>query len=135
MNIRPTVFAALLLALASSRQGPRFDITPGSVLTDQPFTMTLSGFPAGQDVTVRVDGNRGIWQSSATFRSDTQGRIDVADPMRLIWSVSGQRPAAPGGAVAQPWTFTAEVDGKVIATQTLVRRAVAEGVRVAQVQR
>jgi dienelactone hydrolase len=129
------MFTAVLLAtLALPGQAPRIDFTPESALTDEPFQVTLSGLPPRQDVTIRVDGNRGTWHSSATARSDGQGRLDVADPMRLIWSASGQRPATPAAVVAQPWTFTAEVDGKVIATRTIVRRAVAESVRVAPVR-
>jgi dienelactone hydrolase len=129
------MFTAVLLAtLALRGQAPRIDFTPESALTDEPFQVTLSGLPPRQDVTIRVDGNRGTWHSSATARSDGQGRLDVADPMRLIWSASGQRPATPAAVVAQPWTFTAEVDGKVIATRTIVRRAVAESVRVAPVR-
>jgi dienelactone hydrolase len=61
--------------------------------------------------------------------------VEVADPMRLVWSATGERPAAgPAGPPDPRWTFTAEVDGRVIATQTIVRRAVAEDVRVATVR-
>ena len=59
--------------------------------------------------------------------------------MRLVWSATGERP--PAGTVTatamgagQPWTFTAETGGRVIATQTIVRRPVAEGVRVVPVR-
>ena len=136
-----SVRAAFVLALSlfvgpiSGGQAPRLEITPAAVLTDEPFQVTLSGLPPDQDVTIRVDGNRGVWQSSATFRSDASGRVAVPDPMRLIWSATGDRPG-PGGpaALVQPWTFTADVNGQTAATATIVRRAVAEGVRTVPVR-
>jgi dienelactone hydrolase len=123
----------LVMAQPLGSQTPQFEISPATVLVDEPFRVALSGLPAGQDVTIRGDGNRGVWQSIATFRSDEQGRVNVTDPMRLIWSATGQRlPAAPGPM--QSWVFTAEIDGKVVATQTLVRRAMTEQVRAVPVR-
>ena len=126
--------ASLLVAtLTLSAQTPRFEISPDTVLTDEPFRVALAGLPPGQEVTVRVEGNRGMWHSSATVRSDAQGRAEISDPMRLVWSATGQRVAGPPSPM-QPWVFTAEVDGKAIATHTLVRRAFAESVRVVPVR-
>jgi dienelactone hydrolase len=129
------VLAFLLLSASPGLSRQSLEISPDTVLTDERFRVTLDGLKTGQDVTIRVDGNRGVWQSSVTLRSDDRGRVDVADPMRLIWSATGERPpAGTPGQVAQPWTFTAEADGRVIATRTLTRRAVAEGVRVVPVR-
>ena len=126
----------LVATLALRRQAPHFEITPDAVLLDEPFRVALAGVAPGQSVTIRVDGNRGVWHSSASFRSDAQGRVEIADPMRLIWSASGERPATPQpGATIQPWVFSAEVNGKAIATATLVRRAIAEQVRIVPVWR
>ena len=132
---------SLIAAAALAQQGARFENTPDTVLVDERFRVALSGLPPGQDVTIRVDGNRGVWHSSVSLRSDDRGHVDVADPMKLIWSATGERPAAPPamppggpGAVAQPWTFTAEVNGQAVATHTIQRRAVAEGVRVVPVR-
>ena len=126
----------LVLSLTASagwgRQAAHFTITPDTVLRDERFRVTVHGLKPGQDVTIRVDGNRGVWHSSAAFRSDDHGRVNVADPMKLIWSATGERPQA--GAPAQPWTFSAEVDGRVIATQTIVRRAVAENIQLVPVR-
>ena len=132
--------ALTLLLLAPpllSRQAPRFEITPDTVLIDEPFRVAVAGLTPGQDVTIRVEGNRGVWHSSATVRGDAQGRAEVADPMRLVWSATGDRPAAPPPGTAmgiQPWVFTAEADGKAIAAHTLTRRALAERVRVVPVR-
>jgi len=126
---------SLIASPALGRQTARFEITPDTVLLDERFQITLDGMTPGQDVTIRMDGNRGVWQSSATFRSDDRGRMDVADPMRFIWSAKSTRPpAGVPGQGAQPLTFTVEADGRVIATQTILRRALAETVRMAPVR-
>src|SRR4030095_11103089 len=105
-----------------SRQAPRVQISPEVVVVDEPFAIAVDGLTPGEDVTTRVEGNRGIWHSSATFRSDAQGRVEVPDPMRFIWSATGDRAGLPAGPVtAQQWIVTADVDGKVVATQTLTR--------------
>ena len=138
-NLTTRVAIALLASLVASpglsRQTPQFEVSPDPLLIDQPFRVTLDGLAPGQDVTIRLDGNRGVWHSSATFRSDDRGRVEVADPMRLVWSAIRARP--PGSspfAQAQPWTFTAEVGGRPIATRTIVRQPVAENVRVVSVR-
>jgi dienelactone hydrolase len=127
---RALAVALLLVAtLSLSRQGPHFEITPATVLVDERFRVAVGGLTPGQSVTIRADGSGGVWHSSVAVRADGQGRAEVADPMRLVWSATGDRTAAPRGP-AQSWIFTAEADGKEIATQTLVRRAMAQQVRV-----
>jgi predicted peptidase len=129
------VTLSLIASLGLSRQIPRLEITPGTVLVDERFRISLDGLKPGQAVTIRVDGNRGAWHSSAAFHSDDRGRVEIADPMRLIWSATGTPvPAARRLPVPQPWVFTAEVDGRAIATQTILRRALAEHVRVVPVR-
>jgi dienelactone hydrolase len=125
------LIATVLSAPAGAgRQAARFEITPQTVLLDERFRVSLDGVPPGQEITVRLDGD-GIWHSSVSLRSDDQGRIEIPDPMRLVWSATGERP--PAGSVAhgamQPWTFTAEVGGRAIAAQTMTRRAFAGNVR------
>ncbi len=121
--------------VAPSLQTPRFELSHDSVLTDEPFRMALSGLEPGQQITIRADGNRGIWHSSGTFQADGRGRVEVADPMKFVWSASGERPPAAATAPAvQPWVFTAETDGHVIATATISRRVMAAGVRAVPVR-
>ena len=122
---------SLIASPGLGRQSARFEITPDKGLIDERLDVSLDGLEPRKDVTIRVDGNRGVWQSSARFRSDDRGHVEVADPMRLIWSATGDR---VGAAVAGPWTFTAEMDGRAIATRTIVRRAVAESVRIVPVR-
>src|SRR4026207_565195 len=105
----------VLLLVASfgfGQQTARFDITPDPVLVDERFSVKLDGLKPRQDVTIRVDSANGIWHSSVTVKSDDRGHAEAPDPMKLIWSAPGTRPA--GGippALAQAWTFTAEADG------------------------
>ena len=141
---RPAAFSALGLAFllgavrVLGQDAPRIDLIPETVLMDEPFRVAVSGLKPGQPVTIRMDGNRGAWQSSATFRSDDRGRVDVPDPMKFVWSATGGLAPAPlagaPGQGIQPWVFTAEVDGRVVATGTLSRRAVAANVRVVPVR-
>lgn len=128
---------AILLLSAGSLQAQgvaRLVVTPDTVLLDERFDITLSGVAPAQEVTIRVDGNRGTWRSSGTFRSDAQGRVAVADPMKLIWSATGTpRPGGAQGSGVQPWVVTAEFEGRVVATDTLWRRVLAPAVRVVRV--
>ncbi|HEX6976423.1 MAG TPA: acyl-CoA thioester hydrolase/BAAT C-terminal domain-containing protein [Vicinamibacterales bacterium] len=130
--IRRVSVAALMAGLGAAfvpvQQGPRFELSPDTVLTDEPFRIALSGLEPGQQVTIRVDGNSGMWHASETFRSDARGRVEVPEPMTFVWSATGER--AAGGPAIQPWVFTAVVDGHDVATGTVRRRAVAAGVRV-----
>jgi len=137
---RSAAIALVLLALcfpASAQLGPQtatLTITPATVLSDEPFHIVVDGLKANQPVTIRAEGNRGIFQSHADFRSDDRGRIEVADPMRLVWSAEGERPPAGGGPADPRWTFTVESDGRELATQTIVRRQVSADVRVVPVR-
>ena len=129
--------AVALVSIASTvnAQTARIQVTPETALIDERLRVVVEGLPPGQDVVIRVDGNRGQWKSSATFRPDDRGRLEIPDPMRLIWSVTGERPAGgPPAVLAQPWTFSAELEGREIASQTVTRRAVAADVRVTPVR-
>jgi dienelactone hydrolase len=126
------VVSSLLITTGWGRQPARFTVTPSTALIDERLQISLDGVEPGQDVTIRVEGNRAARRSSATYRSDDRGRVEVADPMRLVWSSTGDSAAAGASGPADPrWTFTAETGGRVIATQTIIRRAVAATVRVA----
>jgi hypothetical protein len=128
------IFGAMTF-LGLSGQNAQLQITPEMALIDERFRITLDGVRPGRDVIVRTDGNYGQWQSTATYRSDRLGHVEIADPMKLIWSATGERPpAGTFGTLVQPWTFTADVGGQVIATSTITRRAIAENVRIVPVR-
>jgi dienelactone hydrolase len=125
----------LIAPITPSQQTARFEFSSSNVLMDEPFRVALSGVKPDQEIIIRIDGNRGVWHSSATFRSDSRGRVDVADPMKFVWSATGERPpAGPPGTGIQPWVFTAEADGQVIATDTIWRRVMAANVRAVPVR-
>jgi dienelactone hydrolase len=153
----PVVAAVLVAALAQLRPGSTvvFELPRDDVLVDESVPIVVSGLRPKALVTLRArsgpDDNP--WMSSASFRADGAGRIDLTrmapdegsykevDPMGLFWSAS--RVSADEGGLSDDgrttlttasWTLTAETDGASVATATLRRRAVAPGVRVTPVR-
>lgn len=124
---------AMIAATAAGQQPAHFELGPETVLMDEPFHIAVVGLAPNQEITIRAEGG-GIWHSSAAFRADAKGRVEVADPMTFVWSATGERPPAGADGDAQPWVFTAEAGGHVLATGTIVRRAVAADVRVVPVR-
>jgi len=107
----------------------------------------VSGLTPATDVTIRLTS--GSWASTATFTADSQGIVDVGrmapkhanysgvDAMGLIWSAErSTAPPAPGSPLPttdippQSWQLTAEVQGTIVGTTTVLRRAVAEDVAI-----
>ena len=144
---------------AQSGGAPRFHLSPDTALIDEPIGIVLSGLPPGREVTIRLTGLDSVtgWRARAAFRADERGGVDLtrAAPTRgtyagvhamgLFWSLipdSGSAPLAPGavrtpnaGAPApQRWELAAELDGSVVATDTVWRRAVAPGVTIVPVR-
>ena len=67
---RTAALSLLLIGRAAMCQQPaRFVVDADTILTDAPFRLAVLGAPPAADVTIAVDGNRGQWQSTATFRS------------------------------------------------------------------
>ena len=127
--------AVLGATAALAQQTPQFHASRDTVLMDERFDISLEGLKPRQDVTIRVEGIGGVWQSSAKLTADDQGRVAIADPMKFIWSATGDRPTTPPVARdGQPWVFTAIVDGQAVASKTIVRRAFAANVRVVPVR-
>jgi hypothetical protein len=83
---------SLIILPGVSRQTPHFEMTRDAVLIDERFRLALDGLKPREEVTIRVNGHRGVWQSSGIFRSDDHGRIEVGDPMRLVWSAISDKP-------------------------------------------
>ena len=129
--VLPLLFVA---AITAGQQGPRLELSPTDVLTDEPFRVAVSGLKPGQAVTIRASAGPD-WQSSLDFTADASGRIEPPDPMKFVWSVSRETTVRPfAGSGTQQLTFTAETDGQAIATGTIVRRAIAADVRIAPVR-
>ena len=125
----------------------RINISPVSALVDAPVALRLIGLPLQQEVSLvaTVSFTAGTYRSSALFRSDAQGAVDVArqaplsgtysdpDAMGLFWSMAlapSTAPSPPSPRVFEvlpPWdmTFSATVAGMIVASVTLDRRFVA----------
>ena len=127
---------------------------PARALVDERVEIGLAGFTPQCVVTVQAqmrDDDNQLWRAHATFRTDAQGRVDVAaqapldgtyteaDAMGLFWSMRPQTtveaaPFAKSGLAPTLMTVTAEVDGQPQATATLQRLFVAPTVRAEQVR-
>ena len=129
-------------------------VDPPEVPIDESVSIRLSGFAPSSDVTLRATtvgaaypnlADTGvIRESTATFRTDANGAVDlarqapisgsyaIANPMGLIWSmkdlpaseVTTTVPALPESSnpaafLQYRYQLTAEVDGKPVATATL----------------
>src|SRR5712691_11164952 len=120
----------------------QIQLRPTEALVDTPVAIQLSGFPAGQPVTVRAQMANYLnstWESHATFIADARGGVDVStqrpvhgtyeqlDPLGLFWSM-----VPPAGAEFQGISaasvaplrvkFEAEVNGAVVASAEAERR-------------
>ena len=124
------------------------EIHPADALVDAPVSIRLSGFPAGQHVTLHAEMPNYLgctWTSHATFVADQQGCVDVGmqcpvagtydrpDPMGLFWSMTPAAGAKPRGYTSASVAplhvqFTAVVDGSTVASQWVERRLMATGV-------
>lgn len=86
----------------------RLEVGPARALVDEPLTIRVSGAEPGERVTLRATMARApevVWQSSAVFVADAQGRIDLdkdapvegsyegADAMGLVWSMTASSDA------------------------------------------
>src|SRR5258708_5326499 len=151
----PTFSSALAQSANISPSQPHFDLGPETVLEDEAIPIVLSGIPPGRAVTIRLHGTSASseWSSSAIFTSDSRGIVDLThtapirgdyegiDPMGLFWSTRRNqnerfdfKSADPSAArVPEPWKVTAELDGAVVATATVWRRAVAADVTITKV--
>jgi dienelactone hydrolase len=80
------------------------DTSPGTVVhvdpptarVDEPFSLTVSGLPPGEPVTIRAatrDGELREWASNATFLAGDDGTVDVPTAAPLSGTYSGVDPA------------------------------------------
>lgn len=129
--------AGLLTGCGGARPiHPVVSVSPIEALYDTPVSATVTGLPAGAEVTLRLttpSADGPTWSSSAVFRADGNGRVSTAqppvsgdysgaDPMGLVETLS---PGALGKDLdnKSPWTMTLSVlvKGKVRASVTFTR--------------
>jgi dienelactone hydrolase len=120
-------FAATGCTASARASAARVTVQPGSSVTDQPVQISVTGLAAGQQTTVQIsstDASGAQWRSSAVYRADAAGDINLsnapalsgsyqgASGMGLIWSMQPTGPA-PDGAYFwgnSPLTFTVSVN-------------------------
>lgn len=136
------VLAGLLSACTGSGSPParavRVTVRPGSSVEDQAVHIAVTGLSSGEPVTVQVSSTdaRGVrWRSSATYRANATGVVDLdkapatsgsyrgVSGMGVIWSM---RPEGPDPAGAYFWADQVPMAFKVTVT-TQGRRVASSG--------
>jgi dienelactone hydrolase len=142
---------------AAGQNSAHFEVPRAPVLTDEVVPIEISGLTRGHPVTITLRGPALV--SRAVFVPDSAGRVDLArmapksgydgvQPMGLFWFAKRESEATPREPVSEPvsepvrvgnpppvvWHLTAEQDGAVVATDTVLRRAVAADVRIRPVR-
>ncbi len=122
---------------------PYIAVSPDPSLNDSPVAIRLAGLIPGQSVTVRAD-LAGTYGAYASFVAGADGSVDLeqqapvagsyrqVDPMGLFWNflpspgVSGLN--APALLDSYPVTFTLQAGGANLASTTITRVFMDEGV-------
>ncbi|MGO0061183.1 acyl-CoA thioesterase/BAAT N-terminal domain-containing protein [Brevibacillus fluminis] len=140
-------------------RSPAITIFPNEAMIDEEVEITLSGFEPFQRITVRAKA-KGMFggefeaESYAVFQADASGNISVAnhaplsgtydtkDPMGLFWSMEVKKLRFPAKRTLSALpvfpsfgtvSFTAEVDGHVLAEAMLTRHYLSAGITYADV--
>ena len=134
------VTAVLLVGCGGGSSSLTVSVGPHETLLDEPVHFRVSGAPAGTTVTVAVEStdSTGLdWRSSATFRADPQGRVDLDTAASrsgtytgvaatgLIWSMrpAGRLDAAYIWHRSGPSSFTATVRAGASTASTTFERS------------
>lgn len=150
----PSSALALLLAAAAAAHAQQIAIKPSpTVLAGEPVQIVLEGLPARSEVTVQTLRQQREWSgqlrpyaASATFTTDTNGRIDLAtqapdagkpasyagaDLRGLFWSMAPAAARLPSEALPAVGDIAIRVqrDGQTLATQTMTLRSASPEVR------
>jgi dienelactone hydrolase len=125
----PLLLAVPVAGCTGSAQAPaaKVSVLPRTSLEDQPVQIRVTGLAGGQQATVQISSTdaAGVrWQSSAVYRADAAGDIDLSSArvlsgsysgvsgMGLIWSMHPAK-APPSGAYSwgsAPRTFAVSVN-------------------------
>jgi len=117
------MLALALLAVA------QFEIPQKTVLIDEAVPIVVTGLPPNSKVTLRAQND--AWASKVDYVADANGVVTPPDPMRLFWSAERMSNDSFG---AEEWKLSAEVDGKVVATTSIKRLAVAPDVKITRIR-
>jgi len=141
----------MFAACASSGSEVSVEVNPADSPADDAVHMTVSGLAAEElaSLELRSTDARGVrWSSSATFRADERGVLDLdraaavsgsyggTSGMGLIWSMQPRTRSAAGAywwgrPTTQPRTFTLRVNvrGKNVASTSFRRRLTEASIR------
>lgn len=121
---------------------PTIHISPNDILIDTPLDIHITNLPPCMDVSIRAkmeDNFRSIWESYAKFKSDAEGRIDLAsespftgtysvpDAHGLFWSMERMETNASKKNMplqSLHTQITVEEQAKIIASANVVRHLV-----------
>ncbi|HST20737.1 MAG TPA: acyl-CoA thioester hydrolase/BAAT C-terminal domain-containing protein [Blastocatellia bacterium] len=138
-----------------SNAQPAIHVSPETALIDEPVRIHLTGLAADESVTVRAtttDSTGRNWRSHAEFKANKDGAVDLSkqapvagtysgvDAMGLFWSMdliagSQQAPAAQNTPQqVRVMSFEVEVAGKIVATTSITRLLVGDGVKSVDVR-
>ncbi|MGH2892338.1 MAG: acyl-CoA thioesterase/bile acid-CoA:amino acid N-acyltransferase family protein [Solirubrobacteraceae bacterium] len=118
--------------------------TPATGLFDQPRTIVVSHLRPGQRITVDASTERysGTWTSSANFRANGDGVVNVARSapsggsyrviaaMGLLWSEHLRTPGSPELAHGPVTTLTVDAGGRAVGSARFTQEFEAPGVTV-----
>lgn len=138
------LLAGLLSACTGSGSPParavRVTVRPGSSTEDQAVRIAVTGLGSGEPVTVQVSSTdaRGVrWRSSASYRADASGVVDLdkaaatsgsyrgVSGMGVIWSMQPEGPDPAGAyfwANQTPFKVTVATHGRRVASASFERR-------------
>lgn len=113
-----------------------FRVDPAATLTDEPVSISLTGLPAGAQVTVTaqtVDADGTAWESSAHFTATSAGTVSLAQPS-TGGSYRGSNPMALFELMLPPSSSQSQIlHAPEVKRFPVVLRATVDGVPAAQV--
>lgn len=130
------------------------EVYPTDGLIDLPLDIRMAGLRPRTRIVIKAcatfSAQAGTWSTSATYEADDKGEIDlnaqapisgdftVPDANALIWSLRPDDPNTNARTLSEgldsyELRITAETEGSVL-EQTIIRRAIAEDVKVVEVR-
>lgn len=134
----PCIFALSCTAMKGGLLSPELKVSPKQALIGDPIHIAAVGLASGQSITLSIQGKDqfgNTWASTASFRADSAGMVDISrdaptagsykgtDQSGLFWSLAPQNPGTMISPfpVIRTFTITLSASGQEIASQTVDR--------------